>query len=61
MWIKRRMGINPLAHFLDLLFIGRYDKREVGTFAAKALIKLKFVVRIDLYFTTPEILIEKRT
>lgn len=55
------MGINPLAHFLDLLFVGWNTEGEVGTGALKGLVELEFIIRIDLYLSGTKILVEEGT
>ena len=53
------MGINPLAHILDLLFVGRNTKGEVCTGALEGFVELKFVVRINRHFGSAEVLVEE--
>lgn len=55
------MGINPLAHLLDLLLVGWNSEGEVGTGALEGLVELEFVIRVDLYLSITEILVEERT
>ena len=54
------MGIYPLAHVLDLLFVGWNTEREIGTGALKGLVELEFIVRIDLNLSGTEVLVEER-
>lgn len=55
------MGINPLAHVLDLLFVRWNTEGEVGTSAFEGLVELEFIIWIDLYLSGTEVLVEERT
>ena len=55
------MGIYPLAHVLDLLFVRWNMEGEVGTGALEGFVELEFIVRIDLYLSSTEVLVEERT
>ena len=53
------MGINPLAHVLDLLFVRWNTEGEVGTSTLEGFVELEFIVRIDLYLSATEVLVEE--